>query len=189
MRTFIALEISREVREALRGIIERLRKGIQFSGASPKWVNADGIHLTLRFLGEIEEGMVERLSALLKDAAAETKPFTLSLEKLGVFPNERNPRVLWIGVGEGARESMALQERVERGVAALGFAREERAFHPHLTLARLKSSHGARGLMDVVAAHRDTSAGSCLVDRIILFRSELKPTGAVYTKLVEHPLG
>jgi 2'-5' RNA ligase len=189
MRAFIALEISREVRQEIRGIIERLQKGIQFGGASPKWAAPDGIHLTLRFLGEIEEEMVGRLRGLLKEAAAESKPFHLSIGSLGFFPNERNPRVLWIGVGEGAEESEALQKKIERGVVALGFSAEDRPFHPHLTLARIKSARGARGLVDVVASHRDVSAGLCVVDRIMLFQSELKPTGAVYTKLVDECFG
>jgi 2'-5' RNA ligase len=148
-------------------------------------VRPESIHLTLKFLGEIKEEEIEPIGARLRSVAAGTPPFHLSVKKLGVFPNEKFPRVLWIGIEQGREAVLTLQQKVEEGLVQLGFPPENRPFHPHLTLARIKSLRGTRELMDVVKSHENSEAGECPVDRVILFKSDLKPTGAVYTRMRE----
>ena len=158
---------------------------MQFTRAEPSWVRPESIHLTLKFLGEIKEEEIEPIGARLCAAAAEAGPFQLSVRKLGVFPNEKFPRVLWIGIQQGRDAVITLQQKVEEGLVQLGLPPENRPFHPHLTLARIKSLRGTRELMDVVKSHENDWAGECSVDRLILFKSDLKPTGAVYTRIRE----
>ncbi len=158
---------------------------MQFTPARPSWVRPASIHLTLKFLGEIKEEEIERINAQLRSVAAETAPFQLSVKKLGVFPNEKFPRVLWIGIQQGHDAVVALQQKVEEALVQLGFPAENRPFHPHLTLARIKSLRGTRQMMDVVKSHENSEAGGCRADRVILFKSVLKPTGAVYTRIHE----
>jgi len=189
LRSFIALELSDDVRKNLEGLIVDLKKGVQFTPAVPSWARAEGIHLTLKFLGNIEEGMVEKIADVLRRAAAGTKPFLLKVRNLGVFPSARQPRVLWVGVKDGDEESCALQAKIEEGLLPLGFEREIRPFHPHLTLARIKSLRGTAAMMKIVEIHKSRFVGECMIDRVILFRSELHPDGARYTKLIEAPFG
>ena len=187
IRTFIALDISAEVRQGLGDLIKRLKKGFHYTAARPKWVRPESIHLTLKFLGNIEESQVEGISEILKNAAAETHPFTLRVRDLGVFPHPRRPRVLWCGLTKGEKQAVSLQKKIDRGLAGLGFEKEKRAFHPHFTLARIKSLKGAGAMMNIIKIHEHTLVGECLVDRVILFRSQLHPEGARYTRLFEAP--
>jgi len=187
MRTFIAIDIDEKVRALLGDIISRLKKGIQFTGATPSWVPIENIHLTLQFLGEIEEGKIAIINDLLKEVASETKSFEINVEKLGVFPNRHSPKVLWIGINEGKDEAINLQQKVVEKMKKLGFAPESRPFSPHLTLARIKSLRGTKGMMDVITSHSNFSAGRCLINELILFKSILYKTGAEYTPLIKIP--
>jgi 2'-5' RNA ligase len=189
IRSFIALELSGEIYQNLGKLIENLKKGVQFTSSRPSWVRPESIHLTLKFLGNIEENMVAPISEVVKKAAGETLPFTIRIRDLGVFPDERRPRVLWCGMTKGVEQTLDLQKKIDRGLAPLGFEQEKRPFHPHLTLARIKSLKGTSALMNVIKSHQEKShIGECLIDRIILFRSELHPDGARYTRLFESQL-
>lgn len=185
IRSFIALELSDDMRRNLAKLIEDLKKGMQFTSAYPSWVSPEGIHLTLKFLGNIEEGMVDKIAEALEKIAAGTQPFLLKVRNLGVFPNARQPRVLWTGVTDGDRETCALQQKIDDAMATLGFELEGREFHPHLTLARIKSLKGTAAMMNIVEIHKSRYVGECMMDRLILFKSELHPDGARYTRLAE----
>lgn len=188
IRCFIALDLSGEIYQNLGKLIENLKKGVQFTTSRPAWVRPESIHLTLKFLGNIEENMVEPISEVVKKAAEETSPFTIRIRDLGVFPDERRPRVLWCGMTKGEIQTVSLQKKIDRGLAPLGFEKDKRLFHPHLTLARIKSLKGTAALMSIIKANQQNSyIGECSFDRIILFRSELHPDGARYTKLFEAP--
>jgi len=152
-------------------------------------VHPEGIHLTLKFLGNIEEPLVDKIGDILKRIADGARPFQLKVRNLGVFPNARQPRVLWVGVTDGDEESCALQQKIDEALQPLGFEKEKRAYHPHLTLARIKSLRGTAAMMNIVDAHKSRFVGECRIDRVILFRSELHPEGARYTKLAEAPFG
>lgn len=189
IRSFIALELSEEIYRNLGKLIESLKKGVQFTPSRPSWVKPESIHLTLKFLGNIDENMVAPISEVVKTAAEETSAFTIRIRDLGVFPDERRPRVLWCGMTKGEMQTTTLQKKIDRSLLSLGFEKEKRPFHPHLTLARIKSLKGTAALMNIIKANQQNSfVGECQIDRLILFRSELHPDGARYTKLFEAPL-
>ena len=185
IRAFIALEISDDTRTRVGALIENLRKGVQFTGVIPKWVQPENMHLTLKFLGDIRADQAPPIAKVLEQAAATTAPFAYSVRGLGVFPSEWKPRVLWADVKRGAEAIYDLWEKVETGMSRLGYEIEDRPFTPHLTLARIKSSQGAKALTEILKAHNRVYCGESQVNRIILFKSELRPSGAVYTPLAQ----
>jgi 2'-5' RNA ligase len=189
IRCFLALDLSDEVRGALADLLERLQKGAMFSGAHPTWVRAESIHLTLHFLGSVEMKTVETLTPELDAVAARIPRPRLEIRRLGCFPNDKAPKVLWIGVARPDPNLLDLHRSLVSVLEAAGLTPERgRPYHPHLTLARIKSMRGLRGLMDVVASHRAYDAGECRPGELILFKSELRPEGAVYTPLHRSPL-
>lgn len=185
IRAFIACEISDEVRKGLSDIQEKLKKGVQFTRANPSWVKVDSMHLTLKFLGEIPETRIDEIEGAMKQAAEEAAAFEIGVKGLGVFPHEHNPKVLWIGVKRGRQKIEELQSRLDDALEHIGFEKERRPFHPHFTLARIKSPRGSRQLMDIMKSHSGEDAGTCGIDRLILFKSQLHPKGAIYTRLKE----
>lgn len=200
IRAFVAVELSPDLREALAQVQSRIRKVIQDRSPSDpriQWVGPGSIHLTLKFLGEIEEAQVEDIRTALAPAIGSLPKFTVEVGGLGGFPDLRAPRVLWVGgTGpEGRIEPLAaLAQTVEQALEPLGFALETKLFHPHLTLARIKDRN--REVGRVLADPHVSGAlgwterlGSLAVERVSLMKSDLKPSGAVYTRLWEVPLG
>lgn len=187
-RLFAAIEIPPEVRDRVAAVRDRLRD----VGWRAKWVNPEGTHLTLKFYGNVPVDAIPALAGALRPAVAKSAPFTIEAAGAGAFPNPRRPRVLWLGVdGEEVRRLAALQQAVERASATQGYPPEERAFHPHLTLARVRRED----LGTVRDAERRLAEIGALpplpipVERVTLFRSELRRTGAIYTVVDEFPLG
>ena len=191
LRAFIAIKLSDELKCHIREVQAELKRRA-FGRDGLGWVRPEGIHLTLRFLGDIAEEQVEALGVLLRDAAAGMKPFVLDARGIGAFPNPQAPRVIWLGL-QGTPESMAalhrMHARVEDGVAGLGFPRESRAFTAHLTLARVRNRQSGAALAKVLEANQDRAVGSFTAASVGLIKSELRPAGAVYTTLVEVPFG
>jgi len=184
IRCFLAVEISEEVRKEVALLTENLRKGVQFTKAYPSWVKAENQHFTIVFLGSQSAEQLEQIKAVLADLPGEIAPFRVEVAGLGTFPNDRQPRVLWLGVREGKEGFAELFKKVmSRLVSAIRFEPEKRPFHPHLTLARVKSLRGAAEMMDVVRSHQGKSCGEFTASDLTLFRSELHPSGAVYTSL------
>ncbi len=159
------------------------------AGAGVAWVTTENLHVTLKFLGWVEPPRLELVDAALDRAVTGLAAFDLSIESLGAFPTPTRPRVLWAGIGEGKARLAALADRVERELAALGFAREDRAFSPHVTLGRVKEPRKNRDLADALAAAAGRRFGTVHVTRVVLMRSDLSPRGARYTELSSHPLG
>lgn len=188
MRTFIAVDIDEDIKKAVGDIISRLKKGIQFTGAFPSWVPVENMHLTMKFLGEVDEGILPKINESLRGISAEFQPFDITLEKIGVFPNKKAPRVIWIGIKQGKEQLALLQQKIEFEMELLGFTPENREFSPHLTLARIKSMRGVEGMMDVIFSHSNYLAGTCSIKELIIYRSVLQKTGAVYTPLYKIPL-
>lgn len=186
-RLFVALDLPAGAKAALAAAGKELQ-GLLPAGV--RWVNPEGIHLTLKFLGATEAGRVDELLAALEEAAAagEQMPFPLHLDGLGVFPNYREPRVIWAGVG-GDLDSLAkAQRRVEQAMARLGFPEESRAFRPHLTLGRVRDGVAPatrRQIGDIMASQAAALAPEYewQAGEIHLIRSNLTPQGAVYTPL------
>lgn len=156
-----------------------------------RWVRPEGIHLTLKFLGQVGEQGLQRVRRVLGEAAQAHRPFTLDLTSVGAFPDMRRPRVVWVGVEEREGELARLQAALERGLARLGFEAGRRPFHPHLTLGRVRKSATASQVARLGAAlagWRSHIAGSFEVGAVTLFRSDLRPEGAVYTSLGKYLL-
>ena len=190
IRTFIAIETGKEARDRLETLIGRLKKGVSFFPIRPGWVKPDNIHITLKFLGNIDEEVVPEIVARMTEVAQPARPFAIRAAGMGVFPNKNRPRVLWVGVRKGKTDLVQIQQHLDRLLVPLGFEAEQREFHPHLTLARIKALKGTTALMKVVKEHQDFSdVGEWDVDRLVLFRSVLHPEGAIYTPLQEVVFG
>jgi 2'-5' RNA ligase len=171
IRVFVALELAEDVRRRIGELVSRLRPRMP----EVRWVRPDGLHLTLRFLGDATAEQVEGVGAALEGAAAACPVSEAAIRGLGVFPDRGQPRILWLGL-EVAPSVMALQLACERAAVEAGFAPERRAFKPHLTLGRWRER----------ARRPDLPAedlGSASLDTVTLFRSELRPGGALYTPL------
>lgn len=193
LRLFVAVDLPAGAKESLAATVGQLR-GVTPAGV--RWVNPAGIHLTLKFLGEVDGGLAAPLRAGLQEAAAgmEKAAFPLHLDGLGVFPNRREPRVIWAGIGGDLGTLAEVQGRVEDAAAALGLARERRAFRPHLTLGRVRDgvTPAARRELGSAVAEQGASLAAeygWMVEEISLIRSVLTPQGAVYTTLGTARLG
>ena len=189
IRAFIALAISATAKSALADVIQRL--AVQ-AAAGVRWVNPAGMHLTLKFLGNVEPGLVDGIIEGMARPAAEASPFSIHLSGLGMFPNERRPRVLWAGVQGGLHPLQRLREQIEETVSPLGFPREQRPFSPHLTLGRVREPVSSGLVQRISAAVASTSLEPTepwLVDSVHLMRSILTPGGAKYSALASVPLG
>jgi len=189
IRTFIAIELDEAMREALAAVQDELQAAAP--PRSVRWVRPEGIHLTLKFLGDTPVARLEEIKQALAAAAAEVAPFSFTVEGLGCFPNPRRPRVIWVGVKEPTGTLAALWRAVEAHVAPLGWPTEKRGFQPHLTLGRVQrrvTSADRRALGELVEKSDVGQLGSITVRAVSFIRSELKPTGAVYTRLAEAEL-
>lgn len=184
IRAFIAVDIPHEVKEKFSAAQGTLRG----AGADVRWVQPRNAHVTLQFLGDTPVANVEEIKAALGRVAASHQAFEVAIEGLGVFPNPRRPRVVWIGVSRGASELAALQRSVGEEMRRLGFPPEERAFSPHITLGRVKSPKNTDKLASILDAEKHFQAGCFLATDIRLIRSVLSSEGPAYTTLFSAPL-
>lgn len=188
IRAFIAIELSDAIREKLSQLLTRLKCP---ETSAVRWVPVSNIHLTLKFLGDTSPSNLEILSKILHAEAARRKPFEFEVGGIGTFPNLRRPRVIWVGV-QAPRELLALQRSIEAEAVRLGYNPDGRPFSPHLTLGRVNQNatpHEVRQISEVLLRQPSETLGKISVDRVILFRSDLRPTGAVYTPLATAMLG
>jgi 2'-5' RNA ligase len=165
-----------------------LRKELADLGRGVRPVRPEQLHLTLRFLGDTDEGSVDDLRTLMTTSVEGVDPFRLTFEKVGTFPNARKPRVVWIGL-TGAEPLMDIARRLEEGVVDLGWKREKRGFRPHATVARVKYIKRLGRLQSLLTRWSDRSFGSMEVLSIELKRSELTPQGAIHTTFHTARLG
>jgi len=182
IRAFLAIEPPENVLQKISVLQDKLKSEI--SGRL-SWTRPQGQHLTLKFFGDISKEDINNIStAVQKRVVAETK-LNLKVEKLGVFPDARRPRVLWCGVTGDVEKLIALQKKLDSDFAALGFPAEDRSFKAHLTLARIKDSRDMTGMSEALKKHNEFIAGDLIADKLFLFQSNLSPQGTVYTKLAE----
>lgn len=179
IRTFIAVKLPEAVRAAIGGIQAQLAA----YGFSVRWVKTANIHLTLKFLGEVDEGMVDGISAVLTEAVHGFAPLRLAAADVGVFPNLKRARVIWVGVTGQVSELTALQRSIAKRLSSIGYPPDRRPFTGHLTLGRVKGMIATPRLTTAMVALRDFASETFVVDRVILFKSDLRPAGAVYTEL------
>ena len=184
LRLFVAVEFPPALQILLRQHLERL------TGCVPaglvRWTRPENLHLTLKFLGDTAPGRVDEIAGMLTMAAQGSGSLALEVGGLGYFPSPRQPQVMWLGVREAEGKLAALQRRVEEGAAQLGYPPEERAFSPHLTLGRAAKTAGSaekRQIAEALAGQDIPALGQVSIRHLILFRSELRPAGSVYTKL------
>jgi 2'-5' RNA ligase len=186
-RLFIAVEVAPEVKAELAAAQGRLRRG----GAPVKWVTPESMHLTLHFLGETDVALLPQLGAALRAALAGHAAIGLRLGGAGAFPNPRQPSVIWAGVAGATAALERIQSATGAALESLGLPRETRPFRAHLTLGRVRREATPAQLERLGEAVRSLPPFASLhwdIDRVVLFRSELRPDGPVYTKLVSCPL-
>ncbi len=183
IRTFIAVELDAAVQRGLSQVQDSLRRELQSSAI--RWVNPGGIHLTLKFLGNVPAAQMSQVEAALREACAGFSPFDLTVAGLGCFPNLNRPNVIWVGI-QGEMETLRrVRDAVERTVSPLGYPTEGRDFKAHLTLGRVKdaSPAEARRIGEAVRRAQVNTLGSLHVAAVHLMRSDLSPQGARYTPL------
>lgn len=186
VRTFLAIDLPDSLRKEIAKIQDRLRPLVH----GVRWVRPEGIHLTLKFFGDLSGNDVKTVSGVIGQTAGNASPLTLGLGTPGVFPGIRRPRVLWIGV-EGETDALVgLQQAIERDLEAAGLRRESRPYRPHLTLGRFRDPAKPAGLesalLGMAGVHRRESFTA---EGLTLFKSDLQPGGAVYTVLEFFPFG
>jgi len=186
LRVFLGVELSSELRQKLADLQNQLRNTLP----SVNWVRPESIHLTLKFLGDVAPAMVEQLLTALEPFRKSQAPITEEIQGLGVFPHIRRPRILWIGCTGNIPSLLNLVSQIEGALEPLGFPPENKPYHPHLTLARIKHDNSKVGgvLIHSALLEQPRNMGVLRIDRITLFRSELSPHGAEYNSLWEVPL-
>lgn len=178
IRSFIAIEVPQGIKKGISEIQERLKR----IGADVSWTRPEGIHLTLKFLGEVEEERLAKIQKAIKEASKGFSPFVIEFGGIGVFPNLKAPRVIWVGIKESEKLN-SLQDAIESETERLRFKREARAFTPHLTLGRVRSSRNRDALIRAMEEFEKIELGSLNVEDVSLMRSELRPKGAIYTQI------
>lgn len=184
-RIFCAAELSEQVRVQLQEHIDRLREDVPEVAAS--WSRVENVHLTLKFLGNVPMDRMQTISDAAARTVNEFSAFQISIGNTGVFPRPSRAQVLWIGVSDPSGKLSALQEGFENECATKGFAKEDRAFRPHLTIARIRKPEGARRLADAHLSRQFESISVTLTE-LIVFRSELSSKGSKYTPISRHQL-
>jgi len=184
IRSFLAIDPPEEVLKGIDTVQRRLRKLIE---GDIRWVRPEGIHLTLKFFGDIFTADVANIAAVAEKATERESPFSLAIGGAGVFPDPHRPRVLWLGMNGDVERLLVFQKGLDQALHEIGFLREERPFRPHLTVARIKTSRGLIGLTRALEKNEEYSAGRFVASGLSLMRSELTPRGAVYTKLKWFP--
>ena len=178
MRTFIAIPLS----SGARALLDELAAKLRTFGADVKWTAAGSIHLTLKFLGEINPAAVPGVVRHLRDATASERPFVIGIRGLGGFPNLHNARVIWAGLEGDLPGLDSLQKKVESACIEAGFAPDDRAFQPHLTLGRVRGKSNLQPLLDYIKI-ASTPEHTFTVKEFNVYQSTLRPEGAVYTVL------
>jgi RNA 2',3'-cyclic 3'-phosphodiesterase len=188
IRAFIAIDLSPEIHQRLKEVLDNYRE--QLIKIPIRWVVVTNIHLTLKFLGDVSLSNLNLLTDMIQAEVSSHHQFEISVGGSGAFPNNRQPRVIWVGV-EAPQELVVILNGIETATARLGYAREERAFSPHLTLGRVSrnaTSHDVKAISQTLDQTRVGFLGATWVEKIHLYRSDLRPTGAVYTQIFSSAL-
>ena len=179
IRSFVAVECDGNILPKFMEVQGRL----EATGAKIKLVEPDNIHLTVKFLGDIEDSQVEEISQVIESVSFE--PFEFRVEGVGVFPSLRRPTTIWAGITEGVGELAEVFSKVNDGLAKLGFEKDRRRFQPHLTIARIRGGENRDRLVEQLMDLEDFQFGVVKVDRIVLKKSVLTRSGPIYTTLTE----
>lgn len=183
IRSFIAIDLPEVVRQSLESLALELRK----ADAPVGWTRPEGIHLTLKFLGNVAPSSIDQIKPILADIASGVEVFRLQACGCGAFPNIKQPRVIWAGMRGESEPLIQLQKEIDLALAPLGFEPEDRPFKPHLTLGRVKGRQNLRSLQQILLANQEFTAEPFDVTELVLYKSELRPDGARYTPLFRAP--
>jgi len=181
IRAFVALTLPAGIIEHAAG----LQSALKAKGMRLRWVKPQNLHLTLKFLGDIPAADAANVGPAMQRASQGTLPLALTVQGMGVFPGIKRPRVLWIGLGGQVEELQQLYSRIEDELAGLGFARENRGFKAHLTLARFKEGVAPHDLLQAFEELGNYAPKPFAAKHLVLYKSDLRPQGAVYTPLTE----
>ncbi len=181
LRSFIAVELPNEIHDSL----QKLQNNLKDSMPDVRWTKYGNIHLTLKFLGDVESSKIEKISKSIQYIADEFSPFIMSLARIGAFPNSRKPSIIWAGVDEGAEKIVEIADRVESSMEKLGFAREKRPFRPHLTIGRVRELKHPAVMAKSLENNEIGEIGRFRVEKLSLIKSQLDPSGSIYTTLSE----
>jgi len=185
MRVFIAIKISDTILRGVRPILQKLRD----VGAHVKWVKPENMHLTLKFLGDIDPTIVPQVADCAREAVGSVQPFEIDICGIGTFPQGRPPRVVWLGTDDPSGSLSLISDRLDKLLVKVGVPSDNRAFRPHLTLGRIRSRRKTDELVNCIDSLSATRLGTQCVDEIILFESQLTRTGPVYTRVSTQQLG
>ncbi len=185
IRTFVAIDIPSPARKVIAAVQRRFLP----LDLKASWVRPENVHLTLKFLGNIDPARVSEVATALATATLSFQPFSLSLGKIGLFPEKGAPRVLWVGLTDEENRLKLLQQKVEAELSGIGFEPEARPFSPHLTVARIKSRKNIKALKEKFSSGESIEQESFPVTEIVFYKSELSPGGSRYTILKALPLG
>ena len=181
IRSFLAFELPDDI----KSILTRVSGEIRESSLDVRWVRPESIHLTVIFMGDVQSEQIPSMGASLGAVCANHVPFTISLRPMGCFPNSRNPRVIWLGIDGDLERMSRFRDDLQRILSPFGIKEEERAFRPHLTLGRFKKPAKRQTEMEqMLAKYSELSSPARILKELFLFRSDLKPDGAVYTKML-----
>ena len=189
IRAFVAIDLPPDVQDCLAQISAQLRE--QVGEKSVRWVPIPNIHLTLKFLGDVSVNNLDVLKEIIRAEATLQKPMEISIGRLGAFPKAAQPRVVWVGV-EAPPELIALQRSIEARTTKVGYPKDKRTFFPHLTLGRVSRNaapNEVRKIGEIIRSSTIGFLGAALVQEIHFYKSDLLPSGAVYTKLFTAALG
>lgn len=178
IRIFIAVNIP----ESIRNEVFNLQKILRDNNGDIKWVRPESMHITLKFLGNVQEDRIDDIGICIKDAVKQVSPFNVLIKGTGAFPNDRRPRVLWVGIKNEEKILSVLAERIDRSLGKLDFKMEGRKFSAHLTLGRVRSLKNINKIIRIMHTEGFNSS-AFTVHEVIIVKSELKPDGAVYTIL------
>ncbi len=184
MRLFIAIDTPAEIRPHVIDLQQRLRD----TQADVRWEPPEKLHATLKFLGNTDDRKLQPITGAVEQIARASTPMSLSYRTVGCFPNMREPRVLWIGMEEPSGALVSLQQQLEEAMTHFGYEKEKRGFHPHLTLGRVKGQRHLHSLLERLKTVTFESQ-PVIIREIIIVKSDLKPSGSVYTTLKSVPLG
>lgn len=187
MRTFIAIELPKEIKDALA----RLQEQLKISAADVKWVEPNNIHLTLKFLGEVDDKKIGEVGKIIEDIAKGERPFQARISSIGAFPKISSPRVIWVGIDKGDNETKEIAKGLEEKIAKVGIPKENRDFSSHITIGRTRSVLNRERLakeLKTVADNLEKNNLEFSVRKIALFKSTLTPNGPIYEALKETSL-
>lgn len=180
LRTFVAVDVDEAVRKRFKELQERLKE----AGGDVRWVVAENIHITLKFLGYVEDTDIPTVKDVIREAVKGLKPFRIKFEGLGAFPRLQRPRVVFVAIQDTSGNLSRINSRLEEGFfEKLGIEKEERSYSPHLTLGRVKSPKNIDPLVQLMREHSTDSFGEETVQSVVLMNSQLSPKGPTYTRL------